>query len=152
MAEENTVPDKSVDANKPKSRDKTKASHSRSETKSANSPMESGRPSVVPLSYADKDDLHKAYMPYVKGGGLFIPTGNPYPMNEEIFLLVTLPGSKKPLPVAGKVVWTAPAGVGGTMKQGVGVEFKGREGNSLRNTIEGMLGARISSTDDTFTM
>ena len=110
------------------------------------------RPSVVPLLYADKDSLHKAYMPFFKGGGLFIPTSKPYPMNEEMFLLVTLPGSKNPLPVPGKVGWITPPSAEDGMKQGVGIEFKGREGNSLKSTIEGILGTLISSSDSTYTM
>ena len=110
------------------------------------------RPSVVPLVYSDKESLHKAYMPYFKGGGLFIPTTKLYPMNEEMFLLVTLPGSKNPLPVPGKVAWLTPPGASDGLKQGVGLEFKGREGNSLKGTIEGILGTMISSSDPTFTM
>jgi type IV pilus assembly protein PilZ len=110
------------------------------------------RPAVVPLNYADKGSLHKSYMPFIKGGGLFMPTSNAYQMNDEIFLLVTLPGAKKAIPVPGKVVWISPSDSGDGKKQGVGVEFKGREGNSLRNTIEGMLGAKITSIDPTYTM
>jgi len=110
------------------------------------------RPSVVPLIYADKDSLHKAYMPFFKGGGLFIPTVKTYPMNDEVFLLVTLPGSKNALPVPGKVKWITPLGSADGMKQGVGIEFKGREGNSLKNTIEGILGSMTGSPDPTFTM
>lgn len=110
------------------------------------------RSSVVPLVYADKDSLHKAYMPFFKAGGLFIPTSKSYPMNEEVFLLVTLPGSKNPLPVAGKVAWITPLGAADSMKQGVGIEFKGREGNSLKGTIEGILGSMIGSSDPTYTM
>lgn len=110
------------------------------------------RPAVVPLNYTDKGSLHKSYMPFIKGGGLFMPTSSAYQMNDEIFLLVTLPGSKKAIPVPGKVVWISPSGSRGGKKQGVGVEFKGREGNSLRNTIEGMLGAKVTSTDPTHTM
>ena len=110
------------------------------------------RPSIVPLIYADKESLHKAYMPFFKGGGLFIPTGKAYPMNEEVFLLVTLPGSKNPLPVPGKVAWITPLGATDSMKQGVGIEFRGREGSSLKNTIEGILGPMVGSPDPTYTM
>ena len=110
-----------------------------------------GRPSVVPLQFKDKESLQQAYMQFTKGGGLFLPTTVPYNMNEEIFLLVTLPGSKKSLPVPGKVVWQHPS-TAAEGKQGVGIEFKGREGISLRNTIEGMLGARIGNPNPTYTM
>jgi type IV pilus assembly protein PilZ len=110
------------------------------------------RPSVVPLNYPDKDTLQRAYMSFVKGGGLFMPTNVSYEMNEEIFLLVSLPGSKKALPVPGTVVWQSPSSSADGRRPGVGIEFKGREGNSLRNTIEGILGARVSGPDPTYTM
>ena len=110
------------------------------------------RPSVIPLIYPDKESLQQAYMPFLKGGGLFFPTKDVYPMSEEIFLLVTLPDTKNTLPVPGTVVWQTPGGAMDNRKQGVGIEFKGREGNALRNRIEGMLGAKISSPNPTFTM
>jgi len=110
------------------------------------------RPSVIPLVYPDKESLQQAYMPFLKGGGLFFPTRDVYVMNEEIFLLVTLPDTKNTLPVPGSVVWQTPGGAMDNRKQGVGIEFKGREGNALRNRIEGMLGAKISSPNPTFTM
>ena len=80
------------------------------------------------------------------------PSPVSYQMNEEIFLLVTLPGSKKALPVPGIVVWQSPSSASDGRKPGVGIEFKGREGNSLRNTIEGILGARVSGPEPTYTM
>ena len=110
------------------------------------------RPSVVPLNYVDKDSLQRAYMSFVKGGGLFLPTNLEYEMNEELFLLVTLPGSNKALPVPGTVVWQSPSSAADGRKPGVGIEFKGREGFSLRNTIEGILGAQIGDSELTYTM
>ncbi|MGI9317361.1 MAG: PilZ domain-containing protein, partial [bacterium] len=88
----------------------------------------SGRPSVVSLSYPDKKSLQKAYMPFLKNGGLFLPTSTQRDMNEEIFLLVTLPEADKPVPVPGTVVWKTPSGAADGTPQGVGIEFKGREG------------------------
>ena len=112
-----------------------------------------GRPSVVSLNYSDKKSLQKAYMPFLKGGGLFLPTSSERQINEEMFLLVTLPESAKPIPVPGTVVWKSPAGAADSSKpQGIGIEFKGREGNSLRSRIEGLLGPRINAPEPTYTM
>ncbi len=110
------------------------------------------RPAIIPLAYPDAESLQKAYMPFVKGGGLFFPTIHPYKMNEEVFLLVTLPNSKNALPVEGVVVWRTPAEATEARRQGVGIAFKGKEGNRLRNQIEGVLGARIGSSRATFTL
>ena len=110
------------------------------------------RPSVVSLNYPDKKALQRAYMSFLKGGGLFLPTLSQRDMNEEIFLLVTLPNARKPIPVPGTVVWKTPSGADDGKQQGVGIEFKGREGNSLRSSIEGLLGARVGSNAVTQTM
>lgn len=110
------------------------------------------RPSVIQLGYKDKTGLQRAYMAFVKGGGLFFPTTASYGINDEVFLLVRLPDSEKPISVPGIVVWQSPGGAPGSMKPGVGIEFRGREGNSLRNRIEGILGARVASADPTYTM
>ena len=110
------------------------------------------RPSVVPLNYSNKSTLQKAYMGFTKGGGLFIPTTKAYRLHEEVFLLVTLPDSKKSLPIPGAVVWQTPAGAMGGWKQGIGVEFKGKEGNALKNRIEGILGTKVSAPDPNYTM
>jgi len=110
------------------------------------------RPSVIPLKYAHKSALQKAYMPFLKGGGLFLPTTRTYSLNEEVFLLVTLPKSSQPLPVPGAVVWKTPRGAVEGRKQGIGIEFKGREGNALRNSIEELLGEKMSSPTPTYTM
>lgn len=126
------------------------------ETKESNG-KESGavppsRPSVIPLTYPDKTSLYKAYISFTKGGGLFVPTTRGYQMNEEVFLLVTLPDSKKSLPVPGAVIWQTPPSAMDGRKQGVGIEFKGKEGNSLRNRIEGILSTRAGSPEATHTM
>ncbi len=110
------------------------------------------RSAMVPITFKDNDSLFKSYMPFTKGGGLFIPTTTTYEMQEEIFMLVTLPEDTKPIPIPGTVVWSSPPNAGDGKKQGVGVEFKGKEGNALRTAIEALLGADVAKTAPTFTM
>lgn len=128
------------------------ASSGPASVKPASAKSGGSRPSVVSLNYPDKKSLQKAYMSFLKGGGLFLPTSSAHDMSDEIFLLVTLPESPKPIPVPGTVVWKTPAGATDSKQQGVGIEFKGREGNSLRNRIEGLIGAKITSSTPTHTM
>jgi len=40
------------------------------------------RPGVLSLSIKEKSALFAAYMPFIKGGGLFIPTNKQYKMGE----------------------------------------------------------------------
>lgn len=65
---------------------------------------------IVNLTIRDKSSLYDAYMPFIKNGGIFIPTDKSYRINDELFLVVTLIDSKDKLPVAGRVVWVTPQG------------------------------------------
>jgi type IV pilus assembly protein PilZ len=92
-------------------------------------------------------------MPFIRGGGLFIPTNKSYRMGEEVFMLLTLMDDPAKLPVSGKVVWMTPAGAHGSRTQGVGVQFAQNEsGKAAQNKIEGLLGGSLKSPRPTHTM
>ncbi|MEW6120812.1 MAG: PilZ domain-containing protein [Pseudomonadota bacterium] len=111
------------------------------------------RPGVLSLSIKEKSALFAAYMPFVKGGGLFIPTNKTYKMGEEVFMLLTLMEDPAKLPVSGKVIWISPSGAHGGRTQGVGVQFAFNEsGKMAQNKIEGLLGGSLKSTRPTHTM
>jgi type IV pilus assembly protein PilZ len=111
------------------------------------------RPGVLSLSIKEKSALFAAYMPFIKGGGLFIPTNKSYKMGEEVFMLLTLMDEVAKLPVSGKVVWVTPAGAHGGRIQGVGVQFAFNEsGKAAQNKIEGLLGGSLKSVRPTHTM
>jgi len=111
------------------------------------------RPGVLSLSIKEKSALFAAYMPFIKGGGLFIPTNKSYKMGEEVFMLLTLMEAPSKLPVSGKVVWVTPTGAHGSRTQGVGVQFAFNEsGKAAQNKIEGLLGGSLKSVRPTHTM
>jgi type IV pilus assembly protein PilZ len=111
------------------------------------------RPGVLSLSIKEKSALFAAYMPFVKGGGLFIPTAKTYRVGEEVFMLVSLMEDPVKLPISGKVVWLTPAGAHGGRSQGIGVQFLANEsGLAARNKIEGLLGGSLKSQRSTHTM
>ena len=111
------------------------------------------RPGVLSLSIKEKSALFAAYMPFIKGGGLFIPTNKQYKMGEEVFMLLTLMDDPAKLPVSGKVVWVTPSGAHGSRTQGVGVQFAFNEsGKAAQNKIEGFLGGSLKSVRPTHTM
>ena len=60
---------------------------------------------ILSLVIKDKAQLYVSYMPFIKGGALFIPSNRPTRLGEEIFVVVTLPDDDEKLPVTGKVVW-----------------------------------------------
>lgn len=111
------------------------------------------RPGVLSLSIKEKSALFAAYMPFIKGGGIFIPTTKQYRLGDEVFMLLTLMEDPNKIPVAGKVVWITPPGAHGGKTQGIGVQFdKNDSGIAARNKVEGLLGGSLKSVRQTHTM
>src|SRR6476469_9199688 len=81
------------------------------------------RPGVLSLNIREKAALYAAYMPFLKGGGIFIPTSRPYSLGEEVFMLLSLMDDPNRIAVQGKVVWITPDGGQGNRTQGIGVQF-----------------------------
>jgi type IV pilus assembly protein PilZ len=112
-----------------------------------------GRAGMLSLTIKERTALYAAYMPHIKGGGLFIPTNRPYQMGDQVYMLLTLMEDTNKLPVSGRVVWITPAGAQGSRQQGIGVQFDDNEGgNAVRQKIEGILGNALKSTRGTHTM
>ncbi len=111
------------------------------------------RQGILSLAVKDKNALFQAYMPFIKQGGVFVPTPKRYFIGDEVFLLMTLPESTERLPVAGKVVWVTPAGAQGNRTAGIGVQFaETPEGDAVRNKIEILLAGILNSDKVTHTM
>jgi type IV pilus assembly protein PilZ len=111
------------------------------------------RQGILSLAVKDKAQLYSAYMPYLKHGGIFVPTLKRYFLGDEVFLLLTLPESSERLPVAGKVVWVTPAGAQGNRTAGIGVQFaETAEGENVKGRIETLLAGTLNSDKPTHTM
>lgn len=111
------------------------------------------RQGILSLAVKDKASLYNAYMPYLKYGGIFVPTAKRYFLGDEVFLLLTLPESNERLPVAGKVVWVTPNGAQGNRVAGVGVQFaETPEGDQVKGKIETLLAGTLTSDKPTHTM
>jgi len=112
-----------------------------------------GRPAVLSLSIKEKAALYAAYMPYLKFGGIFVPTNRPYNIGDEVYLILTLLDDPTRIPVAGKVVWISPSGSGASKTPGIGVHFPSDEtGQTARKRIEDALGAALRSSRPTHTI
>lgn len=111
------------------------------------------RQGILSLAIKDKSALYNAYMPFVKGGGVFVPTTKRYFIADEVFLLVTLLEDKERLPVAGKVIWVTPTGAQGNRVAGIGVQFADtNEGEAVRGKIETLLAGILTSDKPTHSM
>jgi type IV pilus assembly protein PilZ len=110
-----------------------------------------GRSGILSLAIKDKNVLYAAYMPFVKNGGLFIPTNKSYRIGEEVFLLLSLIDESDKIPVAGKIVWITPKGAQGNRAAGIGVQFSDQN-NVARSKIEDYLVGLLKSDRVTHTM
>ena len=118
-----------------------------------NTPAATGRQGILSLAVKDKAALYNAYMPFMKGGGIFVPTPKRYFLGDEVFLLLTLPESTERLPVAGKVVWVTPVGAQGARTAGIGVQFPdSSDGEAIKNRIETILAGTLNADKPTHTM
>jgi len=115
-------------------------------------PPGGGRQGILSLTIKDKSALYAAYMPFIKNGGLFIPTSKPYNLGDEVFMLLTLMEEKEKLPVAGKIVWITPKGSQGNRAAGIGVQFSEQDGGNARTKIETYLAGALKSDRQTHTM
>lgn len=109
------------------------------------------RSGILSLTIKDKSVLYAAYMPFIKDGGLFIPTNKQYQLGDEVFMLLKLMDEPEKIPVAGKVVWITPRGAQGNKVAGVGVQFNGDD-NIARDKIETFLAGALKSDRITHTM
>ena len=105
------------------------------------------------MQIKDKKELYSAYMPYVKGGAIFVPTPKRYQLGDEVFLMVNFVEDKARLPVVGKVVWVSPMGQMGGRRPGVGVRLsEAAENEEIRTKIETSLAGMLDSDTPTHTM
>jgi len=107
------------------------------------------------LSYEikDKTQLHAAYMPFIKRGGLFIPSDLPYTLGSEVLLSLQLLDEPARISIMGTVVWVTPIHAQSNRKQGIGLEFSNDdESTHLRNKIETYLAGALHSDRPTDTL
>lgn len=114
--------------------------------------MKPGRQGILSLSIKDKGALYAAYMPFVRNGGLFIPTNKSYQLGDEVFMLLTLMDEGEKMPVAGRIIWITPKGAQGSRATGIGVQFSDQDGGSCRNKIETYLAGALKAERPTHTM
>lgn len=112
-----------------------------------------GRAGMLSLAIKERSALYAAYMPYLKHGGLFIPTNRAYQMGDQVYMLVTLMDDTSKIPVSGRVVWITPSGSQGNRQQGIGVHFDGNDNSAaVKARIEGILGNAMKSVRPTHTL
>lgn len=116
-------------------------------------PATIARPTVLSLAIKEKAALYAAYMPFLKYGGIFVPTPKPYKLGDEIYLILGLMDDPNKYPIAGTVAWLTPPAANNNKAQGIGVHFPNDEsGQRAKMRIEEVLGAALRSSRATHTI
>jgi len=90
-------------------------------------------------------------MPFLKEGGLFIRTAEPYELGSEVELNVLLPDSLELSMIKGEVCWVTPTGAQNGTPAGVGICFID-DPDKIRHQIEQAIARQLSSSEPTLTM
>ena len=115
------------------------------------SEKDSDKQTVVSLSIKDKVSLRKYYMPFIAGGGLFIPNQIGYELGDDVSIVLNLMDEAEEIPFTGKVVWVAKEGVKNPHDAGIGVQFDDPN-NVVKDKIETCMTGALDSPETTATM
>lgn len=89
------------------------------------------------LVLEDKPALKTHYLPFLKRGGLFVPTHRALRPNETVQFYLQLLAAE-PLLITGTLAWRTPAGAQNQKIAGVGVHFSDADAG-LKSKIEALL-------------
>lgn len=105
---------------------------------------------ILTLILPEKESLYAAYMPFVQGGGLFIPTHRTFQIGEEVFALLQIMDEPDKTPITGRVIWMTPKSPQNGKQQGIGIQIS-QEDSDLSRKIETYL-AGLDLEKDTHTL
>ena len=108
-----------------------------------------GQPGLLTMNIPDREALYAVYMPFLRNGGLFVPTTAEYELGDEVLLLLTF--EKQRYSISGKVAWINPKGAQNRRRQGVGVQF-GPEAAEVQRTFDAALAGMMGTERPTETM
>ena len=106
----------------------------------------------ITCSFPTEASLYLSYMPFIKGGGLFIRTNPNFSLRDPVELTINFLNEPEMHTITCKVVWITPKGAQGGKPPGIGVQFDGANTRNLRNKIETHLAGMLKSTQLTDTI
>ena len=113
----------------------------------------SARPGVFALVVRSKAALYAAWMPLLRGGGIFVPSNRDLKLGDEVLILLTLLEDTARIPVRGRVAWINPPHAANNRPQGIGVQLGDNDVcRGLRARVESLLGGALQSARPTLTM
>ena len=111
------------------------------------------RPGVFSLVIRSKSALYAAWIPLLKGGGIFLPSSRDHRLGEEALVLLSLLDDPIRFSLQGTVAWVNPAHSAGNRPQGIGIQLVDTEqSRELRKKVEGLLAGALQSSRPTHTI
>ena len=111
------------------------------------------RPGVFTLVIRSKSALYAAWMPLLKGGGIFLPSTRAHALGDEVLILLTLLDDPNKIPLQGHIAWINPAHSTGNRPQGIGARLSDSEvARELKKKVEGLLAGALQSSRPTHTI
>lgn len=111
------------------------------------------RPGVFSLVIRSKAALYAAWIPLLRGGGLFVPSNREHRLGEDVLVLLSLLDDSAKIPIHGHVAWVNPAHAANNRPQGFGVQLQDNEScRELRKRVEGLLAGALQSSRPTYTL
>lgn len=106
---------------------------------------------IIQANMPDRASLQACYMPFVLGGGLFVPSKQEVSLGQELLVIASLPDQSQKYPVTGKVIWISPRQQG-NKPQGFAIQLDGEKGIALKNEAEKMLAGHLTSDKPSYTL
>ena len=121
-------------------------------TDAATDPVING-PGVHSLVIRTRGALYAAWIPLLRGGGIFVPSNREQRVGEDVLVLLSLLDDTVKIPIHGHVAWVNPAHAASNRPQGIGVQFQDSDTcRELKKRVEGMLAGALQSSRPTHTL
>jgi uncharacterized protein (TIGR02266 family) len=75
------------------------------------------------VNYRTVQEFVTAYSRNISGGGVFVRTPQPQPLNQKVLIRFTLPGIDRKFEIHGIVVWASSASSRSSFPAGMGIKF-----------------------------
>lgn len=78
---------------------------------------------LLHITITEPEALRRCYLPFLRNGGLFVPTTETYSLRQQLFLVLKLPGTTQVQGVLTRVACLTPAQAHDGRIMGVGLAF-----------------------------
>lgn len=106
---------------------------------------------ILHLSIPDNQSLYKSYMPFVSGGGFFLPMEKDFAMDDELLIVLGLGNEEEQFAVSARVIWITPAAAQNQRMRGIGLQFTAN-GERLKLRIESLLSGNFAEANSTLVL